>query len=260
MGKKRWKRPWPPIPRQALGSHEARPPGRSPGQAVAFPSAGPWPPTQPVRSSPSHAPPFAAYYLYSRFIFTFIHVLYSRFTFHCPASSVGVQWGRGGGGSSVGSGVSVSSGGGGGGATVAVTVSVGGTGGVTVGGPCTTVAVTKRVGVTNGVNVGVAVFVGSGVPGVMVGVGEWVGVMVGISPERSRVGPGRGVPSCSTTTRPNAVAVGRPRGAVGLGVRSHETNSTNGAATITMNKTNLQMSEKPKLNKRKRGRIITQKL
>lgn len=108
------------------------------------------------------------------------------------------------------------------------------------------------MGVTKGVNVAVGVAVGRGVPGVFVGVGESVGVMVGMPRERVRVTPGSNVPlSSSTTTRPNAVAVGRPRGPVGPGARSQATSNTTGAATMSSDRTTLHKLIALNLNKRK---------
>jgi hypothetical protein len=119
---------------------------------------------------------------------------------------------------------------------VAVGVLVAGAGrGVTVGGADRAVAVEKRVGVANGVSVCVAVFVGKGVPGVIVGEGVRVRVIVGIGVEcgNGRVLPGTGVLGSlsSWTMRPSTVAVGNPRGPPGAGPRSQAARSNKGTPT-----------------------------
>jgi hypothetical protein len=148
-----------------------------------------------------------------------------------PTVSVGV-----GACSGVGGGVEVSTGMG-----VSVTLRVGiivGVGlvevrGVTVGGADRKVGDGNLVGVANGVRVMVGVAVGTGVPGVMVGVGvavrDGVGVGVLVGGTRTLVA-GCVVASPSSViiaaTVLNGVAVGRPRGIFCSGYRSHAESPT----------------------------------
>jgi hypothetical protein len=125
----------------------------------------------------------------------------------------GVFVGGAGGGAD---GVSV---GGGGGAGTGVLVTTGW--GVTVGGAVNGVGVGNGEGVAKGVSVMVGVAVGMGVPGVD------VGIVVGVRVRKAPNVASTGTPFSSTTTGPSVivtsgVGVGRPRGPVGAGARSHD--------------------------------------